>query len=100
MEPGRITSYTGDLSRGGVFVYSTRVHRPGTRVRVVLRTPNGPLPVTGVVRWAKRVPAHFLQHVRGGMGVEFTDLTPELQLYLEQALPGQCVLTPEVTAPE
>ena len=92
MEPGGITSYTGDLSCTGVFVFSTRVHRPGTRVRVVLRTPTGPLPVPGVVRWAKRVPPQFLQQVRGGMGVEFTSFPPELLAYLNDVLPEGCPL--------
>jgi hypothetical protein len=94
MDPGSLTSYSGDLSCSGVFVYATRVHRPGTRVRVVLRTPAGPVAVPGVVRWAKRVPPQFLQQVRGGMGVEFTEFPPELLAFLDAALPGGCPLPP------
>ncbi|MDF1552669.1 MAG: PilZ domain-containing protein [Deferrisomatales bacterium] len=97
MDPGGITSYSGDVSCTGVFVYSSRVHRPGTRVRVVLRTPGGPVTVPGVVRWAKRVPPQFLQQVRGGMGVEFTSMPPELFAYLNAVLPSGCPL-PEPTS--
>jgi hypothetical protein len=71
-----------------LFVHSTRVHKPGTLVRVVLRTPDGPLTVAGIVRWAKRVPPQFFQHVKGGMGIEFTECPPELSAYLDAAVPN------------
>ena len=97
MEPGGITSYSGDLSCNGLFIYSARVHRPGTRVRVVLRTPGGTLSVAGVVRWAKRVPTQYLQHIKGGMGIEFTEFPPELLAYLDEIVAGGCEL-PQATA--
>ena len=98
MDPGGITSFSGDLSCSGMFVYYSRVHRPGTRVRVVLRTPGGPVTVSGVVRWAKRVPPQFLRQVRGGMGVEFTEFPPELLAYLDAVLPSDCPLPESTTA--
>lgn len=85
LEPGGITSMTGDLSAGGLFLYSVRVHRPGTRVRLVARLPNGVAEAEGVVRWAKRVPPNFLNHVKGGMGIQFTWLSPEFQAYFEES---------------
>lgn len=84
LEPGSVSSVTGDLTPEGLFVYSARVHKPGTRVRVVLRLAAGAdAEAHGVVRWARRVPTQFLAHVRGGMGIEFTWISPELQAYLE-----------------
>ncbi len=84
VEPGGITSFTGDLGSGGIFLYSSRIHKPGTRVRLVLRTSWGPIEADGVVRWAKRVPVPFMSHVRGGMGIEFTRLSPEFEIYLTE----------------
>ncbi len=82
MDPGGVTSVTADLSPGGLFLYSARVLRPGTAVRLVIRLPTGTAEAEGVVRWAKRVPPHLLSHVRGGMGIQFTWLSPELEEYL------------------
>ncbi len=82
VEPGAVATYTGDVTQGGVFVYSARVHEPGTKVRVVVRLPQGPAEAQGVVRWAKRVPTAFMAHVRGGMGIEFTWVSPGLREFL------------------
>lgn len=82
LEPGSVTSVTGDLSPGGIFVHSARILDPGTRVRVVIQLPHGLARAEGVVRWAKRVPAQLLGHVRGGVGIEFTWLSPELAAFL------------------
>ena len=82
MEPGGVVTMTGDLCPGGVFLYSARVHKPGTAVRLVLRTPSGLVEAGGVVRWSKRVPAQFVGHVRGGMGIEFVWLSEDLRHYL------------------
>ncbi len=87
VEPGAVATFTGDVTEGGVFVYSARVLEPGTRVRVVVRLPQGPTEARGVVRWAKRVPGSFLAHVRGGMGIEFTWVSPELAAFLGEAAP-------------
>ena len=53
MEPGGVTSMTGDLTEGGLFMYSARVHKPGTRVHLVVRLP-GQLSAeaSGVVTWS------------------------------------------------
>ncbi|MHB8763816.1 MAG: PilZ domain-containing protein [Deferrisomatales bacterium] len=88
LEPGGVTSMTGDVSPGGVFLYSARVHRPGSSVRLLLHLPDGREgEAEGVVAWARRVPPEFLSHVRGGMGVQFTWLSPELSAYF--GLPGR-----------
>jgi len=89
LDPGAWTAFTGDLTPGGLFVSSARVHPPGTRVRLVVRLPDGDAHGEGVVRWAKRVPAAFLSHVRGGMGIQFTGLSPALQAFLLGAETGE-----------
>jgi hypothetical protein len=85
VEPGSVTSLTGDVGPGGIFVRSARVLRPGTPVRIVVQLPGGLAKAAGVVRWAKRIPVQFLSHVRGGMGIEFTWRSPELEAFLDDA---------------
>jgi hypothetical protein len=82
LEPGSVTSVTGDLSSGGIFVHSARILHPGTEVRVVVQLPQGLARAEGVVRWAKRVPTQLLGHVRGGIGIEFTWVSAELAAFL------------------
>jgi hypothetical protein len=84
MEPGGITSITGDVGPGGVFLFSARVHKPGTRVRLVVRTPGGLADAHGIVRWARRVPGQLMAHARGGMGIEFTWISSNLRAYLTE----------------
>lgn len=83
LEPGRIQSVTGDVSRGGVFVYSQRLLAPGTPVRLEIELPEGTGEADGVVRWAKRAPPQFAVVARGGMGIEFTRISETLRAYLD-----------------
>jgi len=87
-EPGSIRAYTADVSPGGLFLVSAKVFPPGTRVRLMVRTPEGPALGVGVVRWAKRVPPSLLQNIKGGMGIEFTWISPELQALLDRQCAG------------
>jgi c-di-GMP-binding flagellar brake protein YcgR len=89
-EPGAIRAYTADVSAGGMFLVCSKVFAPGTRVRVMVRTTDGLALGVGVVRWSKRVPPVMLQHVKGGMGIEFTWISPELQEILNQ----HCAISP------
>ncbi len=81
-EPGAVTTVSGDIGGGGIFVYSARVHEPGTPVRLSVHLPEGEAEALGVVRWAKRVPPALLAHTKGGMGIEFTWVSPALQEFL------------------
>jgi len=83
LEPGTIHSMTGDVSPGGVFVYSHRLLKPGTVVSFHVELPEGMAEAEGVVRWAKRVPPQLTSVARGGMGVEFTRVSEKLQAYLD-----------------
>lgn len=82
-EPGAIRAYTADVSPGGMFIVCAKVFPPGTRVRLMVRSKEVLALGVGVVRWAKRVPPGLLQSVKGGMGVEFTWISPELQTLID-----------------
>ena len=84
LEPGKVSSLTADVTRDGVFVQAARVHRPGTRVRLVVRIPTGEARAEGVVRWARRVPGAFMAHLRGGMGIQLDRMDPALEAYLDE----------------
>ncbi len=85
-EPGSIRAYTADVSPTGLFLVSAKVFKPGTRLRLIVRTDEGAALGVGVVRWAKRVPPSLLRTTRGGMGVEFTWVSPELRKVLNEML--------------
>ncbi len=90
LEPGKVSSLTADVTPDGLFVQAARVHRPGTRVRLVVRIPAGEVRAEGVVRWARRVPGAFMAHVRGGMGIQLDRIDPALEAYLaELAVPAR-----------
>ncbi len=44
---------TGNLSRGGLFLYLPRLLAPGTLLTVTLHTPRGPLPLEGAIAWVE-----------------------------------------------
>lgn len=85
-EPGSIRAYTSDLSRNGLFMVTTKVLPPGTRVRIKVQTESGPALGIGTVRWAKRVPPLIIRDTKGGMGVEFTWMSPELKELIEKTM--------------
>lgn len=83
-EPGSIRAVTADISQTGIFLICAKVFPPGTRVRVMVRSGDALALGVGVVRWAKRVPTGMLAHAKGGMGIEFTWISPELQQVLDE----------------
>lgn len=85
-EPGEIRAYTGDISHGGLFIVTTKVLPPGTRVRLKVQSKEGPALGVGIVKWAKRVPAQLIRDARGGMGIEFTWLSPELKRLIDESV--------------
>lgn len=85
-EPGSIRAYTSDVSHSGLFIVTTKVLPPGTRVRIKVQTEEGPALGIGVVRWAKRVPAMIIRDTKGGMGVELTWMSPELKGLIEKTM--------------
>lgn len=90
VDPGGVTSSTGDVSAEGVFVRTGRVLAPGTVVRLVLEMPWGHAWAEGVVRWSKRVAPELLNYSKGGMGIEFTWCSPELTKHLQSISGPEC----------
>jgi hypothetical protein len=87
-EPGNIKAYSGDLSETGIFIITTKVLRPGTRLRIIVNVDDGSALGVGIVRWAKRVPSQLIRNVgvKGGMGVEFTWVSTELRELINESL--------------
>ncbi len=84
-EPGSVRAFTYDLSPTGLFLVSAKVFKPGTRVRLEVDDKSGELGMgVGVVRWAKSVPPSLIRYSRGGMGIEFTWISPELQKIIDK----------------
>ena len=63
-------AFTENLSPGGFFIQTSKVLKPGTRLRCQLTTRAGDLIlVEGQVRWAKRVHPQLARKIKAGMGV-------------------------------
>ena len=66
-------AFTDNLSLGGFFIQTTKVLKPGTRLRIQLTTRDGDLVlVEGRVRWAKKVHPQLIRKIKAGMGVMIT----------------------------
>jgi uncharacterized protein (TIGR02266 family) len=86
--------YVRDLSRGGIFVNARRTAAIGAAISVVLTLPDG-----DEIRLHGRVvhvtpPSDAVPPAPGGMGIEFVDMTPELQKKL-----GACAERGRTTPP-
>ncbi|MEW6488974.1 MAG: PilZ domain-containing protein [Thermodesulfobacteriota bacterium] len=84
LDPGGIRATLENISLGGLFLSTPRMRPLGSRVRVILNTPQGPLQAEGVVRWTRPE----VTSGPTGMGVEFTHSSPELAAYLASRFPG------------
>ena len=83
LEPGAIRGTLQNISPGGVFLETDKLHRPGRSVSLIVSTAHGPAKAQGVVRW---VQVDTLSGAAAGMGIEFTEVTEELQSYLSTRL--------------
>ncbi len=83
VDVGQETSfYTGmlkDISTGGVFIATDRHHKVGSTLQLRLAFPglDGPVEVTGIVRWHRSTFASG--DLPEGIGVSFEELTPEVK---------------------
>lgn len=79
--------WSGNVSRGGVFIRTPEPLAPGRRVLLEVSLPNGtPLEATGRVAWARRVLAPPGEHAEAGVGIEFLGATAEGLESLEHLL--------------
>ena len=77
------SSYTDNLSTSGMFLFTRRRFRVGTRVRFILSFPGllASLSLAGVVRWRKDGDAG-----ESGVGLEFETLDAQAREHLEAFL--------------
>ncbi len=73
------TGYSGNISRSGIMIRTTRVFAPGTILTLELRLPDRTLVVRGQVRWAREGSVMLLSTGRVGMGIKFIDPPAELE---------------------
>ena len=81
-----IDDYTSNISLGGMFVHSTKPLAIGTRFRLRFRLPgrNKPIETYAFVRWVADAAQAGEEHC--GMGIQFDDLRPSDQRFIEEWL--------------
>lgn len=81
-----LTEYTENLSRGGMFVASNKPLEPGSLIEAEIEVEGIEQPLKVEGRVAYRLDSEEAQKVgrSGGMGVQFVDLSPEVQARLHQ----------------
>ena len=72
-QPARM-AFTEDISPEGMFIKTTNICPPGTRIKIDLTAQSGEvLAMEALVMWAKKVPPQMIHLVKKcGMGVKFT----------------------------
>jgi hypothetical protein len=78
--PNKI-AFTDDITREGLFIRSALAVVPGTRLKVELTTPEGNILLDAEVRWAKRIPPHMVNKLKGGMGLRILAFHAGAELY-------------------
>ena len=69
---------SGNISEGGAFVRTAEPLKPGRRVLVEFRLPDGaPIEAIGRIAWTKRVLAPDDRDQEAGIGIEFMGGVPE-----------------------
>lgn len=82
-EGGRL-AFTEDISRKGLFIKTTNVVRPGSKIQVTLTLPGGDVQLEGRVVWAKKVQPAFLQRInKAGMGLDIIRFVAGEDLYMK-----------------
>jgi hypothetical protein len=73
--------FTDDIHRDGLFIRSAVCAKPGVTIKVEIKHESGLIALLGEVRWAKKVPANFLNKLKGGMGVQILSFLSGEELY-------------------
>lgn len=84
--------YTGllkDISSGGLFIATTKPHNVGDKISLQLNLPGSddPLQVNGVIKWHRG--EYVSEELPEGVGVELSDLDPEVRKAINQYLVGE-----------
>ncbi|NKE70438.1 PilZ domain-containing protein [Candidatus Manganitrophus noduliformans] len=80
------TAFTHDLSSTGIFLKTTTVFSPNTRLQIELTLPDDKvIHVRGIVMWAKRIPPAFNRVIqKHGMGIHLLDIPDEYKRLIER----------------
>ena len=66
-------AFADNFTEDGLFLRTTTVLPPGTRLKLCLTTPVGDILAEGTVAWARRFPPQMLRLVKNaGMGIHIT----------------------------
>ena len=73
--------FTDDINHDGLFIRSAVVVKPGVKIKVEIKQPQGLIALIAEVRWAKKVPPNVLHKLKGGMGVQIKAFLAGKDLY-------------------
>lgn len=73
--------FTDDVNHGGLFIRSSVCVKPGVKIRVEMKQPEGLIALIGEVKWAKKVPPNVIHKMKGGMGVEIISFIAGEDIY-------------------
>jgi len=84
-------AFTEDVTDRGMFIKSTNLYPPGTRVVIELIMPDeSRVRISGSIRWTKKVPPNMIHLVRkAGMGVKILRIESgeeDFRRFIEDAL--------------
>ena len=86
VDPGRRPATSGNVSTGGIMIFTDRPLEPGTPVSLAVATQDGLQLAEGIVRWASRGCGRDEGTFRRCMGIEFTWMTLGLGELLKNPL--------------
>ena len=78
-----LTGYSGNISRTGIMIRTTRVFGSGSILSLELMFPEKTIKARAKVTWAREGTVLLLPSGRVGMGLKFVDPSPELLAHLE-----------------
>ncbi len=71
-----------NISLAGMFITSNRTYAPGTKLLIDLPLGATICRIEGLVRWARKAPAHLMRVAPSGMGIEIVAAPDEYQKML------------------
>lgn len=77
--------FTVDVTSLGIFIKSSFVFTPGSRLKIELTLPDETvIQCSGVVVWAKRVPPALGRLVKHGMGIHLLQATEKYVAFVDK----------------
>ena len=79
------TGFTQNISEGGLFIATGEIINVGTEIDINLNLPtfSSPALLKGIVRWVRH-DSQFEGELTNGMGVQFVDISAEIQSQINQ----------------